>query len=225
MQYALDNFGTVEEAVAELRKEEFVVVSANIPGTETFATVHLSFSDKTGDNAIFEYIDGKLQIHHDRSYTTMINSQTFDQRLAINACWKTIPGTTMLSGTNNPTDRFGRASFYMDALPKIDNTRVAVPAEFSVVRNASVPYGNSTPDQPNIASTRWRTVADHKNLVYYFENILNPNVVWVEFKNLDFSKTAKPRKLDLANNENYSGESSKDFKVTEAFKFTPVPGS
>ncbi|MEM6516953.1 MAG: linear amide C-N hydrolase [Bacteroidota bacterium] len=225
LKYALDNFATVEEAVADLSKEEFVVVSANIPGTETFATVHLSLSDKTGDNAIFEYIDGKLQVHHDRSYTTMTNSPTFDQQLAINAYWKTIPGTTMLSGTNNPADRFVRASFYMDALPKIDNTRVAVPAAFSVIRNVSVPYGISTPDQPNIASTRWRTVADHKNLVYYFENVLNPNVVWVEFKNMDFSKTAKPRKLDLANNENYSGESSKDFKVTQAFEFTPVPGN
>ena len=54
-----------KEAVDELQKEEFVVVSDFIPGTEKFTTLHLSLSDATGDNAIFEYIGGKLKIHHD----------------------------------------------------------------------------------------------------------------------------------------------------------------
>jgi choloylglycine hydrolase len=67
LQYVLDNFATVDEAVTALSKEDFVVASAHIPGTEIFATVHLSLSDQTGDNAIFEYINGKLVIHHDRS--------------------------------------------------------------------------------------------------------------------------------------------------------------
>ncbi len=223
LQYALDNFATVAEAVAALSKEDFIVVSSVIPGTKTFVTVHLSLSDKTGDNAIFEYIDGKLVIHHDRSYTTMTNSPTFDKQLAILEYWKSIPGTIMLPGTNNAPDRFVRASFYMDAIPKTDNTRVVIPAVFSVIRNVSVPYGISTPDKPNISSTRWRTVSDHKNRVYYFENVLNPNVVWVEFDKLDFSKSAKVRKLDLANNENYSGESSADFKETQPFEFAALP--
>ena len=42
----------------------------------------------------------------------------------------------------------------------------------SVMRNVSVPYGISTPDKPHIASTRWRTVCDQKNRVYYFEPTL-----------------------------------------------------
>src|SRR5690606_21814285 len=64
-QYVLDNFATVDEAVTALQDEPFVVVSDYVPGTTKFTTLHLSIADATGDNAIFEYIDGKLVIHHD----------------------------------------------------------------------------------------------------------------------------------------------------------------
>ncbi|MDV4121268.1 choloylglycine hydrolase, partial [Elizabethkingia anophelis] len=46
-QYVLDNFATVKEAVDELRKEKFVIVSDFIPGTQKFTTLHLSISDAT----------------------------------------------------------------------------------------------------------------------------------------------------------------------------------
>src|SRR5690606_2943121 len=70
-QYVLDNFANVSEAVTALRDEPFVVVSDYIPGTKKFATLHLSISDASGDNAIFEYVSGKLMIHHDVAYTVM----------------------------------------------------------------------------------------------------------------------------------------------------------
>ncbi|SHL41378.1 linear amide C-N hydrolase [Flavobacterium chilense] len=219
LQYVLDNYATVNEVVKALEKNEFVVVSSHIPGTDIFATVHLSVSDATGDNAIFEFINGKLVIHHDRKYVAMTNSPIFDEQLAINTYWKGIPGTIMLPGTNRAADRFTRASYYIDAIPKTDDIRTAIASVFSVIRNCSVPLGISSPTEPNISSTRWRTVADQKNLVYYFDNVLNPNVVWVEFSKLDFSEKGKIRKLTLANNENYSGESSMNFKTAQPFKF------
>ena len=219
LQYALDNFANVNEAVAAFSKEEFVIVSANIPGTQKFATVHLSLSDRSGDNAIFEYIDGKLAIHHDRAYTTMTNSPIFEEQLAINTYWKNIPGTVMLPGTNNAADRFVRATYYINAIPKTDNLRVAIPSVFSVIRNCSVPLGISSPTEPNISSTRWRTVSDHKSMIYYFDNVLNPNVVWVEFSKLDFSEKGKVCKLKLDGHENYAGEASASFKEAKVFTF------
>lgn len=219
LQYTLDNFATVAEAVNAFEKIDFSVVSSHIPGTDIFATVHLSISDPTGDNAILEYINGKLVIHHDTKFVVMTNSPIFEEQLAINSYWKGIPGTIMLPGTNRAADRFTRASYYIDAIPKTDNTRVATASVFSVIRNCSVPLGISSPTEPNISSTRWRTVADQKNLIYYFDNVLNPNVIWVEFSKIDFSEKAKTRKLSLENNENYSGESLINFKVTQPFKF------
>ncbi|MBK8612051.1 MAG: linear amide C-N hydrolase [Flavobacteriales bacterium] len=221
-QYLLDNFATVAEAVTELRKESFTVVTAHVPGTTLMTTIHLSISDASGDNAIFEYIGGKLVIHHDRAYTVMTNSPTFDQQLALNAYWKGIGGTTMLPGTNRAADRFARASFYIKAIAQTDNTRVAVAGVFSVIRNCSVPFGISSETEPNISSTRWRTVSDQKNLVYYFENVLTPNAYWVDLKKLDLSEKGTVRKLTMANNEVYAGETSAQFKETKPFTFQGI---
>lgn len=221
-QYVLDNFATVAEAVKAFEKNELDVISSHIPGTSIFATIHLSISDASGDSAIFEYINGKLVIHHSEDYVTMTNSPVFEEQLAINTYWKGIPGTVMLPGTNRAADRFVRASYYINAIPKTDDMRIAIPSVFSVIRNCSVPLGISSETEPNISSTKWRTVADQKNLVYYFDNVLNPNVVWVEFSKIDFSEKGKVRKLSLENNENFAGESSINFKVTKPFMFAKL---
>lgn len=97
----------------------------------------------------------------------MTNSPTFDKQLALVEYWKQIGGTIMLPGTNRASDRFARASFYINAIPKNDNTKQAQASVFSVIRNASVPYGLNTQEEPNISSTRWRTVADHKQMLYF----------------------------------------------------------
>lgn len=218
-QYVLDNFASVDEAVAELSKEEFVIVSEYIPGTNRFTTLHLSLSDASGDNAIFEYIDGKLVIHHSPTYQVMTNSPIFEKQLAINTYWEGIPGTIMLPGTNSAADRFVRASYYIHAIPQTDNTRVAVASTFSVIRNCSVPFGISSKDEPNISSTRWRSVSDHKNLVYYFETVLTPNTFWVDMKNIDFSENASARKLIVNDEITYSGDMSGSFIESEPFEF------
>jgi hypothetical protein len=40
---------------------------------------------------------------------------------------------------------------------------------FSVIRHVSVPFGITTADEPNIPSMRWRSVADHKRRLHFFE--------------------------------------------------------
>ena len=71
----------------------------------------------------------------------MTNSPTFDKQLALVEYWKQIGGTIMLPGTNRASDRFARASFYINAIPKNDNTKQAQASVFSVIRNVSVPMG------------------------------------------------------------------------------------
>jgi choloylglycine hydrolase len=218
-QYALDNFATVAEAVKVFEKGEFAIVSDFIPGTDKFTTVHLSLSDATGDNAILEYIGGKLVIHHNPDYVVMTNDPPYNEQLAIAKYWEQIPGKNFLPGSVTSADRFARASFFIKAIPQTDNTRVAVASVFSVIRNASVPYGFEIEGFPNLSTTRWRVVADQKNLVYYFESALTPNAFWVDLKQLDFSEKAAVKKLDLSNFKTYSGETSTAFKKAEPFKF------
>ena len=141
LQYALDNYATVQEAVTALRAEPLYVVAVATPDGRA-GSVHLALSDPTGDSAIFEYVGGKLVIHHGREYQVMTNSPIYDQQLALAAYWQQIGGTVMLPGTNQAADRFTRASFYINAIPKTSKATEAVASVFSVIsqllRTASV---------------------------------------------------------------------------------------
>lgn len=217
-QYMLDNFATVEEAVADARREHYRMVTVEAPNGAP-GTLHLSLSDATGDSAIFEYIGGELVIHHSRDYQVMTNSPVYEQQLALNRYWQEIGGTVMLPGTNRAADRYVRASFYINAVPQTDDSREAVAAVFSVIRNSSVPRGISTPDQPNISSTIWRTVSDHKNLIYYYENTASPSILWVDLKEIDFSEGSGSRKLDLAADTLLGGDQTSNFSPARPFRF------
>ncbi|MBV8248391.1 MAG: linear amide C-N hydrolase [Comamonas sp.] len=224
-QYVLDNFATVQEAVAALKEQPFTIVSDNVPGENRLTTLHLSISDASGDSAIVEYIGGRQVIHHSRQYQVMTNSPVFEQQLALNTYWKQIGGTTMLPGTNRAADRFARASFYVNAIPKDQDPNQALASVFSVIRNVSVPYGLNTPEEPNISSTRWRTVFDHQRKLYFFESALTPNTFWVDLKALDFDKSSgQVLKLDLGPNQNqtFSGDATKKFQPSAPFQFLGI---
>lgn len=217
-QYVLDNFASVEEAVAELKQEKFRVVPTDAPNGAK-GTVHLSVSDTSGDSAIFEYVGGKLVIHHGRQFQVMTNSPVYDQQLALNQYWRQIGGTVMLPGTNRAADRFARASFYINACTQTADSREAVASVLSVMRNVSVPRGISTPDQPNISTTIWRTVTDQKNRIYYYESTASPSVLWVKLDGLDLSPTSGVRKLTLAGNPDLGGDQTANFKPAQPFTF------
>jgi len=230
-QYALDNFATVAEAVEALGKEPFVLVAPTFPNGSA-STLHLSLSDPSGDSAIFEYIDGKLVIHHGKQFTVMTNSPTYGKQLAINGYWEDVGGYAFLPGTSRAADRFARASFFLNGLPKkIDPNYIksvpdqsfdyqAAASVLSTVRSVSVPLGlASAKNEPNIASTIWRTVADQKDRVYYFDSATRPNTFWVSIDKLDLKSGAKVKKLALANGEVYAGETADKFKDAPPFKF------
>ena len=224
VQYMLDCFATVDEAVAAIDENSFQVVSDKMPDGSRLATLHLSISDATGDCAIFEYVGGKLNEYHSNAYRVMTNSPTYDKQLALNEYWKSIGGLVFLPGTNRAADRFARASFYIHALPPTDDERIAVASVFSVVRNASVPYGISTPDSPEISTTQWRTVSESQSLRYFFESSLTPNTFWVNLRELDLSEGAPVLKLSIANGETYSGNTAREFKPSQPFRFMGVRG-
>lgn len=220
-QYALDRFATVAEAVEHLSTEPFAVVTNNLPGTSRLATLHLSLSDASGDSAILEYVQGRLVVHHGRQYQVMTNSPVFDQQLALHEYWRQIGGTVMLPGTNRAADRYARAMFYINAIPQVEDRVQATASVFSVIRNASVPFGINTPEEPNISSTRWRTVVDHKDRLYYFESAVSPSIFWVDLAKLDFAAGAPTRALRLGPDQSriLAGEVSALFEPSAPFRF------
>lgn len=218
VQYVLDNYATTAEAVEGLRKEAFRMETITSPTGEA-GTVHLSVSDASGDSAIFEYVDGKLVIHHGKQYQVMTNSPTYGQQLSLADYWKEIGGSTMLPGTNRAADRFARASYYVNASTQTADPRQAVATVFSVMRNVSVPIGISTPGKPNAADTLWLTVSDQKNKVYYFQETTSPGALWANLGQLDFSEGTGPRKLQLAGNPDLAGDQTRNFRPAALFKF------
>lgn len=218
-QYVLDNFASVKEAVESLEKPPyFQIVAPSMPKGEK-ASLHLSISDASGDSAIVEFVKGKMVIHHSKEYKTMTNSPIFEEQLAIAGYWKLVDGKQMLPGTYRAADRFARASYYTNTIAPATTQREAISTAFSIIRNVSVPRGISSPSEPNVASTLWRTVSDQKSLQYYFDSASSPSAFWVDIAKLDLNKGAKVKKLDLTNYPSYAGESSGQFKEAMPFKW------
>jgi penicillin V acylase-like amidase (Ntn superfamily) len=230
LQYALDNFATVAEAVDGLKSEPFRIKSPILPNGRA-ASVHLSLSDPSGDSAIFEYVDGSLTIHHGKQYQVLTNSPIYDQQLALDAYWKQIGGNVFLPGTISAADRFARTSYFIGIIPKsVDKNYIsavpeqkmqyqAVASVMGVMRSIGVPLGITSPDKPNISSSIWRTVTDHQNMVYYFDSATTPNTFWINLKEIDFSKSAQVKKLAVAGGKYYAGNVVSQFVPAEPFTF------
>ncbi|SAK44893.1 choloylglycine hydrolase [Caballeronia hypogeia] len=232
-QYALDNFATVGQAVYVLSREPFQIIAPPLPNGKPL-TIHLSLSDARGDSAIFEYLNGKLIIHQSKKYKVMTNSPVYDDQLAIDTYWRSVGGSGFLPGTNRAADRFVRTSFLLDAIPKKadPNYMAGVPQQsypfqavasvMSLMRSVSVPLGISTPEQPNLSSTIWRTVSDQQNLNYYFDSATRPDTFWVSMKKLNLNPGAPVMKLTIDSGQVYSGEVSGSFVATPPFAFMPA---
>lgn len=235
-QYVLDNFATVQEAVDVLKEEAFQISGFTLPNGKA-ALLHLSISDAQGDSAILEYIDGKLAIHHSKKYKVMTNSPIYEKQLALNEYWKEIGGLVFLPGTNRPADRFVRASFFLNAIPKktVKNYITAVPYQSfvyqaiasvtSLQRAVSVPLGITAPTNPYISSTIWRTISDQTHLNYYFDSATSPNTFWVALKKFNLKPGASIKILSLKNGRILSGEVSSFFiekSSTLKTKFPPT---
>lgn len=218
--YVLDNFATTSEAVRQLMLDQFQINAPAMPGGSA-ATLHMAISDKSGYSAIIEYMDGELQIHEGYQYQVMTNAPAYDKQLAINEYWQTVGGKDMLPGTNRSQDRFVRASFYVDILPKDSSHQTALAGVFGIIGNCAVPTGISTPDQPEISTTQWRSVSDQQEVTYYFHPTLSPAIFWLNLHEFDLYPGAPIMKLDVINaKEPLMGNCIKKCKPSKGF--TPL---
>jgi penicillin V acylase-like amidase (Ntn superfamily) len=219
VQYFLDNFATVAEAVEAQETFEFQIEPLILPnGYPTL--VHVSLSDKSGDSAVIEYIGGKARIYHDKRFTVMTNEPTYDIQIENLKQYRTFGGDKPLPGERTPSDRFVRAAYYANGLPTPANRDEGAAYLFSVIRHVSVPFGLGDPDRPNVASTIFRTVQDLTGGRYFFESTYAPNVVGVDISELDF--TAGGPELELRVEEkifSLSGEVTSQLEPAEPFVF------
>lgn len=215
--YVLDNFATTSEAVEQLKLDRFQINAPAMPGG-TATTLHMAISDASGNSAIIEYIDGKLEIHEGTQYQVLTNAPPYSRQLAVYDYWKNVGGLHMLPGTNRSEDRFARASFYVGVLPKDASHQTALAGVFGIIGNCAVPTGISFPDQPEISTTQWRSVSDQTEKVYYFKQTETPAILWIDLKDFDLYPGAPIMKLDIINARKVLvGNVIKDMKRSKGF--------
>ena len=107
-------------------------------------------------------------------------------------------------------------------MPQGTYVNQAVASTLGVIRSVSVPLGITTPGQPNIASTLWRTASDQKNKVYFFDSATSPNTFWVPLADLDLKAGAPVKKLTVAGGKVYAGNAASSFEPAQPFTFLPA---
>lgn len=199
LQYFLDNFSTVAEAVGWITQSWVQVVQMTDPTGGSPPVIHLSLDDAKGDSCIIEYSAGRPVVYHSPEYLVMTNSPTFDQQLELVRTFSGLGGDQPLPGSTQASDRFARASYYVSRLSQPASQTDAVAAMFSVMRNVAQPFRIPDPGKPDASQTLWQTVMDLTHRCYVFESMTRPNIVWVNFDDIDLSSSAPQAKLDLVN--------------------------
>lgn len=197
LQYYLDNFATVAEAVKWTEETQVKISQLVDPTGHIVPTLHLAINDATGDSAIIEYTDGKPTVYHSRDYQVMTNSPTYDQQLELVKEIDGLGGEKPLPGSTLASDRFARASFYVKHQVQPKTQLQGMAAMFSIIRNAAQPFRTPEPGKPDASQTIWQVVADLTNKRYAFASTTRPNIVWVDFDKLSFNEGTKELKLDL----------------------------
>ena len=197
LQYYLDNFATVAEAVEWTRSTVVGIAQLFDPTGHLVPTLHLAINDATGDSAIIEYVDGTPTIYHSRDHKVMTNSPTFDKQLELVKQIRGLGGDAPLPGSTLASDRFARASFYVENQVQPETQLDAIAAMFSIIRNAAQPFRTPEPGKPDASQTIWQVVLDLTNKRYVFESTTRPNIVWVDLADMDFGEGSGSSRLDL----------------------------
>jgi len=218
LQYFLDSYATVEEAVAAMKDSPFTILAPKLANGLS-ATIHMALSDPTGDSAILEYLDGELVIHHGPQHVVMTNSPIYSDQLALNAYWDKIGGDKFLPGTGSAADRYVRLSYFLKTVENYEDPKKALATAFSLIRGVSVPIGMTSASRPMSPETLWRTVADHDTKIYYFDSALFPSVFWVDLNKVDLKPGAKVKTLAISKDNPLAGEVSSQLKEAKPFEW------
>lgn len=211
-QFYLDNFQTVDEAIQYTQSHPYQIVTYVDPRINKKLDLHLALEDAKGDSAIIEFVNGTSQIYHSKEYTVLTNEPTFDQQLTNLKNYAGFGGDKPLPGTTLPQDRFVRASYYVEHLPKANSTQESVLQLLSVMQNAGQPYGVMSPERKRLSTTMWRTISDLTHHTYYFTSTMSFNMFWVNLDKLTLRPGSAILKLDLVNHPDYAGDVTSEFK-------------
>ena len=193
IQYLLDNFATVDEALASLSKA--------LP--EGHCQWHFFLADKGGRAAVVEFLKGKPVVHEGKAlpYKILCNDP-YEAEL------KDLLNYEGFGGTKKPEPLYEREDpRFRWAAVMLRDFDGAVPA---------VDYAFNVLDRLDLGNRKWAVVCDISNARMYVRTSLATKVRWVAFAPLDFSCSNPPRALDI--NRDLAGDVAGELAVlTEAW--------
>ncbi|MBD1228082.1 linear amide C-N hydrolase [Xenorhabdus griffiniae] len=220
VSYILDNYTSVTQVVSAIR-QDVRLVAVHLPIDYASDTKHIAIEDLSGDSAIIEIDDGKVNIYHDQNYRVMTNPPSYDQQLKNLSKFHHVKREELPGGLQADV-RLVRASYYLKHIPQPDNKNQAEGFILSVINNVSYPIGSPAeieeqhvtdmyikysqrPEQNKGVGTYWMTISDLSHGEYHFKSTFAASQVWVSLHEIDFSQTQPVRKITHLNDYAQAG--------------------
>ena len=175
MEYLLDNFKTVDEALADLESGRYRVTST--PTNSLEIVLQLLLHDAGGASAVVEFLNGETVIVRDPEIPVLTNS-TYAESLAELKLYDEFGGNRPIPGGVTSLDRFVRGAFYRKHLKTPVDRASAVNCGFALVQAVA------TPPEFNGLATEWSVVTDITRLRVYFRTLNNPNISVIDLNAL-----------------------------------------
>jgi penicillin V acylase-like amidase (Ntn superfamily) len=198
LQYILDNFSSVEEILT-------IGSSMRIYGrTPPYFIPHYLVSDKYGNCAVIEFLNGKMIAHTGLYLPVKVLTNTiYDNSISE---WRKFSAQNKngqpVPEMNPSMRRFILAADMISSYKPL-NAQAAVNIAFNILQEIS---GQKIKGSP----TLWSMVFDTKNLRIHFKTIVNSEIRMIDFQKLDFSCQSSLKMADI--NEKLSGDIADDLK-------------
>lgn len=177
MQYVLDNFETVDQVIMDL-------AHVSIDGPNPW---HYFISDKSGNAATIEFIDGKLLVHKNNKMPVLalFNTQ-YDKELERLKDYSDYGGHKELSLNIEGDDtRFLIAAKMLNDSNETAKNKNAANYTYKILNKL---LGNNN---------QWSIVYDVKRMRMYFNTNNARQIRYVDFKDFDFSEKSSVMILDI----------------------------
>jgi choloylglycine hydrolase len=205
--WALANFATVDEVKEAVKS--IVVVPTPAPGLGSAQGIvppaHFFLQDKSGKSLVIEPVGGTLKVH-DAPLGVMTNAPTYDWHvtnlanyinLSVNdiesielgdqkvSAFGAGAGLLGLPGDFTPPSRFVRAAIYSQSAAPNKTADDAVLSAFHILNQFDIPKGsvvNAATGGKMDEITEWTSVADLKNVRWYFRTFDDQSIHVVDLK-------------------------------------------
>lgn len=215
--YMLDQCATTQEVVDLMKSQDYKIVGATFDGG-TVSTLHWGVTDASGATAILEFQDGKLNIY-EGDYPVLTNDPAFPQMNAINDYWKGVGGQNMLPGTVRSADRFARGSFFESNVERTNDTNTGLAIIRSIMNNVSVPFKYNLGDK-DLSQTQWRSFSNIRDKRYYFENVSDLGLYYVDLTECNLNPGAPVLYFDTSKATDVVGDITS--QMVPSAPFTPM---